>query len=70
MAWLQRRNFYDRSYLNAHDHTGDIFVINHAASNAETRPKTGSRRKPCPGTRVNDVPRHQTVIGAVSGFRT
>src|SRR5579884_2086190 len=21
------RNFYDRSYLNAHDRTGDIFVI-------------------------------------------
>ena len=33
-------------------------TTNHAASNAEIHPKTGSRCKPCLGTPVNDVPRH------------
>jgi hypothetical protein len=33
-------------------------TTNHAASNPETAPKTGSRCKPCLGTPVNDVPRH------------
>jgi len=33
----------------------------HAASNAETHPKTGCRCKPCLGTPVNDVPRHDSV---------
>ena len=26
-AGTSDRNFYDRSYFNAHDRTGDIFVI-------------------------------------------
>ena len=33
-------------------------TTNPAASNAETHPKTGCRCKPCLGTPVNDVPRH------------
>jgi hypothetical protein len=33
-------------------------TTNHAASNAETHQKTGPRCKPCLGTPLNDVPRH------------
>src|SRR6202035_2035484 len=40
-------------------------TTNHAASNAETHPKTGCRCKPCLGTPVNDVPRHDSVPPAV-----
>jgi transposase InsO family protein len=36
-------------------------TTNHTASNAETHPKTGFRCKPCLGTPVNDVPRHDSV---------
>jgi hypothetical protein len=33
-------------------------TTNHGASNAETHQKTAYRCKPCLGTPVNDVPRH------------
>jgi hypothetical protein len=53
----------DRDIRVLHRDTGTLIrklVLDPAASNAKT-PETGCRCKPCLGTPVNDVPRHDSV---------
>ena len=45
------RNFYDRSYFNAHDRTGEIMVITGWATTPTSAPRTRSSWSPATASR-------------------